>query len=415
MCGGDTSTVTQTDIAAEQEVCSNYMAGITNYYHGESGFVANCGYDLSKKEPVYVLHLQNDPHRELTYAYGGDIHIDPFLETGDEAKYVRVDRYGGIWVRVQDQYYPELQRAISRVIEEQRDWYTNQVGRRLTKRVIPDETQHKIEKDSSELPATEASFFLSFSSKNVLLARRIFEDLKRDAKVEVWFDLDQEGESPEHNKRIERWLREAVYNSQGFVLLWTKAAKESRWVQKEILWASEKAARDPNFHFVVLKLDDEPIPPNLIETRYLVDCHNLWPMHGIDEELFAAIARRPGKIAWIEEHLRRGIEPEDDENSILYGDKHGYEPFRSDSGVAISVRHWEEEGEFCWRLDYEKEHKLHKAYGRGEAQIIDLEICSGDDVGFFIYNGWPLWMRSRSLQIVPSNIIANYIQTIEAK
>lgn len=247
-----------------------------------------------------------------------------------------------------------------------------------------------------------------------MLARQIFEDLKRAAKVEVWFDLDQEGESPEHTRRIELWLRKAVYNSRGFILLWTKAAKESRWVCKEILWASEKASRDPDFHFVVLKLDDEPIPPNLIETRYLVDCHDLWPMHGVDEELFAAVVRRPGRIAWMEEHYLRGIEPEGDGNSILYGAKRGYEPFRSDSGVAIALQQWEENGEFCWQLDYEKNRRKYKAYGRGEKQIVDLGIRPLDDVGFFIYHGSPLWMRSCDLRIRPGGVWFTYIQRIRS-
>ena len=102
----------------EPEVHSNTMAGITNYYHGGSGFVMDCGYDPSEKEPVYVLHLRDDPHHEFAYAYGGDIHIDPLLETGDRAVYIRTDSYGGIWVRERDQYNPELQRAIDRVVEE---------------------------------------------------------------------------------------------------------------------------------------------------------------------------------------------------------------------------------------------------------------------------------------------------------
>lgn len=383
------------------------MAGITNYYHGESGLVADRGYMTDEDMRVHVLRLEDDPHRELTRDYGSDIGVDPLLEIGQQAVYVRLDRYGGVWVREQDQFYPEIQSAIDRVIMDRS-------GTRMEPG-ISNETWRKIEEQPFEQPATEASFFLSFSSKNVLLARHIFENLKRDAKVEVWFDLDQEGESPEHTKRIERWLREAVYNSRGFILLWTRAAKESRWVRKEVLWASEKASRDPDFHLMVLKLDNEPIPPDLIETRYLVDCHDLWPMHGVDEELFAAVARRPGRIAWIEEHRRRGIEPEGDGNSVLYGNKYGYEPFRSDSGVAISLRHWEENGEFCWQLDYEKDRRLHKAYGHGMEKVVDLGIRTEDDVGFFIYNGWPVWMRSRDLHIKPSNILANYLQTIRTR
>ena len=174
---------------------------------------------------------------------------------------------------------------------------------------IGDETQKKAGNPFPDRPATETSFFLSFSSKNVLVARQIFEDLKHDTKVEVWFDLDQAGEAPEHRRRMETWLKEAVYKSRGFILLWTKAAKESRWVRKEMSWASEKASRDPDFHFIVLKLDEEPVPTDLLYIRqYLIDCHGLWPVNGINEELFAAVTRRPGRTAWIERHRQRGIE-----------------------------------------------------------------------------------------------------------
>lgn len=113
-----------------------------------------------------------------------------------------------------------------------------------------------------------------------MLARQIFEDLKYDAKVDVWFDLDQAGEAPEHRRRIETWLREAVYKSRGFVLLWTSAAKESSWVRREISWASERASRDPNFHFIVLKLDNESVPEDL-DAWYRVDCYDLWPVDGV--------------------------------------------------------------------------------------------------------------------------------------
>ena len=378
------------------------MAGVINYYHGEFGTVVDRGYVLDQPDMprTYALRLRNDPHHELAYDYGSDIAIDPLLEAGDKAVYVRLDTYSGIWVREQDQFYPGLQRAIGRAMGERSgDW---------TEPRIFGETRRK----PDETPSTEASFFLSFSSRNVMLARQIFEDLKRDAKVEVWFDLDQEGESPEHKRWIESWLREALYNSRGFILLWTEAAGKSRWVRKEIEWASEKASNDPNFHFVVLKLDEKPIPTDL-DTRYLVDCRDLWPTHGVKEELFAAVTGRNGRIAWVEEHRRRGIELEDEENPFP-DPKYGYEPFRSDSGVAISLRHWEEDGEFCWQLEYQQGQRFYNVSGRGRDEIVDLGIRTGDDVGFFIYNYRPLWMRSADLRLRPSDVFVDYMQKVAA-
>lgn len=383
------------------------MGGIFNYYHGESGFVME---NQIVSEEERILRLRDNPHREFAYDYGADIGIDPLLQKEERAVYVRLDSWTGIWIRERDQFYPELQQAIDRVIEDR--------TRNRAEQYIPDEIQSKTGNQSSQRPATEASFFLSFSSKNVLLARQMFEDLKHDAKVEVWFDLDQEGESPEHRRRIETWLREAVYSNRGFILLWTKAAKESLWVRKEISWASEKASRDPEFHFVVLKLDEEPIPTDLLDTRYLVDCYDLWLINGINEELFAAVTGRQGRIAWVEENRQRGVEIEKDPGSS------GYEPFRSDSGVAISLRHWEEDGEFFWQLDYEKDRRLHRAFGRGKEQAVDLEIRSEDPVGFFICHrsvlgirflrGIPLWMQSRDLRIRPEDVLAEYMQRSRA-
>ena len=393
------------------------MAGIINYFHGESGLVTGHQYIADQEERV--LRLRDDPHRELAYAYGGDIHIDPLLKPGDRTVYIRVDPWGGVWVRECDQYYPELQQAIDRVVEERQQALHRIIEEQRAGRAeqhATGETEGRTSRRPSEQPATEASFFLSFSSKNVLLARQIFEDLKRDAKVEVWFDLDQEGESPEHVPRIETWLREAVFANRGFVLLWTKAAKESLWVRREISWASEKASRERDFHFVVLKLDEEPVPTDLLDTRYVVDCYDLGPTNGINEELFAAVSGRQGRAAWVEEHRRRGVEVpwEKDEGSD------GYEPFRSDSGIAVSLRHWEEGGDLHWQLDYEKDRRLHKTFGCGEEQAVDLGIRCGDYVGFFICHrsplgirflpGVPLWMRSRDLSIRPEDVLVAYRQ-----
>src|SRR5215218_6740925 len=289
------------------------MGGIINYYHGESGLVVDRQFVLNEEQRAHILRLQGDPHREFAFAYGGDVYIDPLLRKGDTAVFVRIEQYGGLWVREQDSLYPELQQAHDRVLTEIRKNSTpGLIAVRIqgfwAEQYIAEETRKKTGSSFPERPATEASFFLSYSSQSVLLARQVFEDLKYDTKVEVWFDLDQAGEAPEHRRRIERWLREAVHASRGFILLWTKAAKESSWVNKEISWASEKASRDPDFHFIVLKLDDEPVPAGILDTSHVIECYDLWPVNGINEELFAAVTRRRGRTAWIEQNRRRGIE-----------------------------------------------------------------------------------------------------------
>lgn len=399
------------------------VGGLINYYHGESGLVVDRRYVVNDKQRAHTLRLRGNPHREFAFDYeGGDVRIDPVLKPGDRATFVRLDPYGGLWVREQDRLYPELQRAHDRIMSEiQRNSTPGVKVMRLhgiwAEQYVAEGTRRGSGVPLPNRPATRASFFLSFSSKNVMLARQIFEDLKYDAKVDVWFDLDQAGEAPEHLRRIETWLKGAIHDSLGFVLLWTRAANQSSWVRKEISWALERASRYPNFHFIVLKLDDEPVPDDISGTPYLVDCHDLWPVNGINEELFAAVGRRRGRTAWVEENRRRGVGL-----MVEEGEGSGYEPFRSDSGIAISLRTWDEGDVFCWQLDYEKDRRLHKAFGRGRDEAVDLGIRSGVQVGFFVLHraplvrfwpGRPLWMRSGDLSIKPEEVWARYAQRSE--
>lgn len=394
------------------------MGGIINYYHGESGVVVDDRYIFTEQKNVRVLRMQDNPHREFAYDYeGGDVHVDPSLKVGDRAVFIRTDLYGGIWVREQDQFYPRLQQALDRVRDEimSRPRSPGSITVRLqdvwTEQYISEETQSKAGSPVFERPATDASFFLSFSSENVMLARQIFEDLKYDAKVKVWLDLDQIRDAPEHRRRLERWLREAVHQHRGFILLWTEAASRSSWVRREISWALQKASHERSFRFIVLKLDEEPLAPEIRNTPYLIDCYDLWPVHGINEELFAAVIQRQGRNAWIKQHRQRGAVLLEEDESF------GYTPFRSDSGVAISLQSWEENGEFCWQLNYEKHRRLHKVFGRGEAQAVDLGIRTGDYVASLVCHRaplcrfWPgatLWMRSDDLGIKPEDVLVTY-------
>jgi hypothetical protein len=94
------------------------VAGIINYYHGESGTVVDRGYAPDEEPRTYVLRLEGDPHRELAYDYGSDIAVDPLLRAGDGAVFVRLDSYAGIWVREKDRLYPELEQAVGRAMGE---------------------------------------------------------------------------------------------------------------------------------------------------------------------------------------------------------------------------------------------------------------------------------------------------------
>jgi hypothetical protein len=284
-------------------------------------------------------------------------------QPGEQAIFLRLDSYTGIWVRDDLCFYPDLQGAIDRAASQQvRIPAPGQVRIRVrgvwTEQAIAT-TQPNSPGQFSDRPATDVSFFLSFASANVLIARQIFEDLKHDARVEVWFDLDQSGESLAHEGHIGRWLRTAIYSRRGFLLLWTGQAAQSEWVRKEILWAREKAEKDSDFRFIVLKLDDTPIPESLVDTEDVIDCSGLWPVHGVVEELFAAVTGRHGRRIWVRGHQQRGIAIKPDEGSS------GYDPLQSDSGAAISLRHWDESGRLCWELEYEKNGKSETASGQG--------------------------------------------------
>lgn len=154
------------------------------------------------------------------------------------------------------------------------------------------------------------------------------------------------------------------------------------------------------------------MPANLIDARYVIDCCDLDPINGVNEELFAAVTRRSGRIAWAEENRRCGFEIEKDHTAS------GYEPFETDSGVAITLRHWEEDGELLWRLDYDKSDGRHRVEGRGDERAVDLGIRVDDSVGFFVCRrnlwgdrwmpGTPVWMRSQDLSIRPEEVVAAY-------
>src|SRR5688572_16705851 len=96
------------------------MGGITNYFHGESGRVVSRQTVPSHGVNAQALRLAGDPHRELAYDYGGDIGIDPVLQQGDRAVFVRLDPYTGVWTSEGHHFYPEVQEAVDRVSDRRR-------------------------------------------------------------------------------------------------------------------------------------------------------------------------------------------------------------------------------------------------------------------------------------------------------
>src|SRR5215472_7974681 len=96
------------------------MSGIINYYHGESGTVADCWWGLSGEFLAYHMELVGDPHRSWALDYGGDIGVDPEIREGDEVVYWRLEDIAGIWVSNRSESATKLQEAIDRVLQNRR-------------------------------------------------------------------------------------------------------------------------------------------------------------------------------------------------------------------------------------------------------------------------------------------------------
>lgn len=406
------------------------MGGIINYYHGEGGEAVGLAW-IPDEQLMYHLTVEGDPHRNSAFDYGTDIGIDPNIRKGDEIIYLRLDGTCGIWVRVIDAAGPALPLAVARV-QRNRQWMKRYADFGKENSARPPGWLDQLERDTGvrcelsdadgaarfadDRPTTEASLFISYTRRNVLLAREIYRDLRSDAKAEVWFDIAQAGESPWHDEQISEWLRTAIYRSRGLVLLLTREALESAWVRRELEWSAEQAQRNAHFQLIVLKFADVAVPEPARRGGTVIDCRGLWKSNGINEELFAALFRRESRREWLQrERLWLDVNTGPEE--------FGYVDFESDGGVAVDFR-WKAHGELdrrrslSWRLTYESGGVT--KHVSGEDEPVDLSIKPGDRVGFFICRyrrgirvggrGIPLWMRAEDLEITPDVVLDAYYQ-----
>lgn len=397
------------------------MSGIANYFHGEGGQVVDFGWVADEDSLTYEMRLAGDPHRELAFDYGSDIAIDPALRPGDRAVYIRMGPYSGAWVQEEDQYSPRLDLAFERAadhrrpihdyialtstgIDEARSWAESTLAASTG---IPVRMRSAADAPS-EKPATAVSIFLSYSSRNALMARQFFEYLQEDAKADVWFDLTQPGEAPYHDQAIERWLEGAIHECEVFLVLLTRASVRSNWVRKEITAAIEKGGRwGRNSHLVCLNLEGVNPPDDLPSRDYVIDCWGL-VIGEILEELYAAVYKRIGRVKWLEEQRRRGWH-EEDRHGLT-----GYAHLMSDGGTAKGLTVKRRGESLHWALEYtvrEPDGSEHarRAEGSDEAAIVDLGIRAGDRVGCFTFDhDTPLWMRSADLTLDPFEVNSIY-------
>lgn len=288
------------------------MGGIVNYHHGETGVISDVHTILEGHELHRCLELVNNPHRDFAFDYGADILIDPRLRRGDRVVFVRLAPYDGVWVHEENVETPNVVAAAELAAESRG---VNKPEDLITVRA-PDIWAEEAPsfpiagQTVSERPATEASFFISYSSENVMLARSIVRDLRYDTKLDIWFDLELECD-PENwsSKRAERWLREGVFSSKAFLLLLTDAAASSRCVAKEFEWARERCNDDGEFKFIILKLSDVPLPIGSPDDAVIIEGKGLWAIDGIKEELLAALLGREGRRRWNERNPHTNESP----------------------------------------------------------------------------------------------------------
>jgi hypothetical protein len=396
------------------------MSGIGNYFHGETGRVADLCWVADENLLTYEMKLFGDPHREVARDYNSDISIDPALKPGDQAVFIRMNAWTGVWVTPENRFSPQLESALDRAGRNRETIrkYIDLTGREVEAAIswaeesLPSTTQIPVRvrnaaESTSERPATAASIFLSYSSRNALVARQIYEHLKADAKADIWFALTKPGEAPAHRAAIEGWLDEAIYECEVFLLLLTQASADSRWVKMEVASAAAKEERwGQDSHLVCLNLEGVR-PPDQVPSEDIIDCRNL-SVGEILEELYGAVYKRDGRRKWLDGQRKHGWREELPNRSFEYWH------LQSDGGVADALKVDRQRGRVHWVLDYSEpqpdgSNVSRRAEGLGENAIVDLGIRSGDCVGFFMFlDQIPLWMRSSDLTLDPFDVKRRY-------
>lgn len=394
------------------------MGGLINYYHGEEGMISDVFDSRSGRRVSRGIRLQDNPHRGYAFDYGGDVLIDHSLSVGESVKFARLTAYDGIWIRRSDYLNADIIKvaqstaSVSRAVSSD----TQMVVRIMD--IWADEAPDfpGVPTPSSlvsERPATEGAFFLSYSSVNVLLARRIAYDLRYDAKLSVWLDLEQGDTADWSPKRAERWLREAVAASKGLVLLWSEGASHSKWVEKEIEWAADAAEIDPGFKLIVLQVADIAVPSSIAERARVINGVGICAINGMNEELVAALLQREGRRDWLQSLPPGHRVPEDEQFAWTSAD------FQSSAGVAVSLRGpWNDPDLVEAELVYESDGRIYAVRSEGESIIIDPTIKCGDRIASTMVNRaelvrfWPpclVWMRSDDLAHGPESVVSRYL------
>ena len=103
--------------------------------------------------------------------------------------------------------------------------------------------------------------FISHSSKDNTITKQIAEGL-RTRGFKIWLDLDALRDG-------DRWLRQLqdeIDRCAGVIVVLSRAARDSEWVERETLYAMER--RKPIF---IARVEDVPLPLHLVNLQY-TDC-----------------------------------------------------------------------------------------------------------------------------------------------
>ena len=114
-------------------------------------------------------------------------------------------------------------------------------------------------------PNQKWNVFLSYRSVNRGWVLNLY-DILTELKFKVF--LDQYVLKP--GDSLVRTLEDGLESSQGGILVWSNAARDSEWVRNEYDTLLSKATDDKQFHFIPIKIDRAPLP-TFAKTKLFID------------------------------------------------------------------------------------------------------------------------------------------------
>jgi len=114
------------------------------------------------------------------------------------------------------------------------------------------------------MPTQDASLFLSYNKEDKDYVRKLAAALTLTG-AHVWFDewTIRPGDS------IPAAVEDGLSDFDIFLLVWSEAASQSRWVRTEMEAAVDRWIKGDSCRLVPVRLDTTPLPPLLRSIRYI--------------------------------------------------------------------------------------------------------------------------------------------------